>query len=145
MPGSHLRGDTPEEIARFPTRPVPAPSLDDCGSDEERYEKCVEYARSMPGAFQVVLQPGDFCIYRNTLWHMGAYRPQDQRATIHDGALTQAFSDYMDATFAETAAGRAAGRVWAAYQNEEPPRVALEDRTTERWDGTGRPPHRASL
>ena len=68
VPGSHLRGDTPEEIARFPTRPVPAPSLDDCGSDEERYAKCIEYARSMPGAFQVVLQPGDFCIYRNTLW-----------------------------------------------------------------------------
>ena len=66
-------------------------------------------------------------------------------STLMRPSALQAFSDYMDTTFAETAAGRAAGRVWAAYQNEEPPRVALEDRTTERWDGTGRPPHRASL
>jgi hypothetical protein len=28
---------------------------------------------------------GDFCIYRNTLWHCGVYHPRQPRATIHDG------------------------------------------------------------
>ena len=98
VPGSHLRGDTPEEIARFPTRPVPAPSLDDCGSDEERYEKCVEYARSMPGAFQVVLQPGDFCIYRNTLWRecsSGCPSLSPRAASDADGCCRQPLHEHL--------------------------------------------------
>ena len=33
---------------------------------------CLEYARSMPGAVNLKLEAGDFCLYRNTLWHVRA-------------------------------------------------------------------------
>jgi hypothetical protein len=71
VPGSHLRGDTPAEVARFPTRPVPAAVTDprhsqagaaEAQSSDERYRLCLEYAASMPGAVQLKLKAGDFCL-----------------------------------------------------------------------------------
>ena len=74
VPGSHLRRDLPCEAARFPERPIAAPDLEG-QSAAERELSCREYARSMPGARQLFLDAGDFCLYRNTLWHLGSYVP----------------------------------------------------------------------
>ena len=49
----------------------------------------------MPGAVQLHLDAGDFALYRNTLWHIGNYVPYRKRATIHDGALTAEFKDWI--------------------------------------------------
>lgn len=126
VPGSHLRGDTPDEAARFPIRPVPLADLSAAQSDDERASLCIEYARSMPGAVNLVLKPGDFCIYRNTLWHMGCYRPDQIRATIHDGQMTPLFREFMKVNSKESAARREEGLGWATYEHEwvgsSPPR-----------------------
>jgi len=87
VPGSHARLDTPEEAQRFPTRPIHAPTLDGF-SDAMRERIGLDYCRSMPNAFQVLLDAGDIAIYRNTLWHIGNYVPYRKRATLHDGAMT---------------------------------------------------------
>ena len=34
------------------------------GYPEERYRRCLAYGRSMPGAVQLALAPGDCCFYR---------------------------------------------------------------------------------
>ena len=65
VPGSHLRRDLPREAARFPERPIAAPDLEGQSAAEREYS-CREYARSMPGARQLFLDAGDFCLYRNT-------------------------------------------------------------------------------
>jgi hypothetical protein len=46
---------------------------------------CLEYARRMPGATQVVLCAGDVAFYRACGWHIGNYVPYVRRATLHDG------------------------------------------------------------
>ena len=121
VPGSHLRGDTPEEMALWPTRPTPPPELTpDMGADA-RYEKCLELARSMPGARNLVLHPGDFCVYRNTLWHLGVYHPAKVRATLHDGAFTEEFRRWTDDARADFAERQARGLGWSAFLHEQPP------------------------
>lgn len=40
VPGSHLRGDTPGEVARFPTRPVPLPELPELRGHHQLEERC---------------------------------------------------------------------------------------------------------
>jgi hypothetical protein len=52
---------------------------------EERELACREYARSMPGAVEVVLGAGDVAFYRAGGWHLGNYVPYARRATLHDG------------------------------------------------------------
>ena len=49
----------------------------------------------MPGAVQTQLEAGDYCLYRNTLWHLGNYVPYRKRATIHDGVFTPEFVTWM--------------------------------------------------
>ena len=93
VPRSHLRHDLPREIERFPERPIAPPPLDD-KSDSEREYACLSYARSMPGAVQIHLDAGDFCLYRNTLWHLGNYVPYRGRATLHDAVDTENFATW---------------------------------------------------
>lgn len=85
VPGSSTRiEDSAAETQRFPdhTQPIPYPEL--AGLDNtQRLSACDEYARSMPGAVQLSLEPGDCAFYRNTLWHMGSYDPFKTRATLH--------------------------------------------------------------
>ena len=68
VPGSHLRDDLPAEREAIPDDVPRPPQLDDKTS-EERERICLDYCRSMPGARRLYLDPGDLCIYRNTLWH----------------------------------------------------------------------------
>ena len=53
--------------------------------DAER--RFLKYCRAMPGAVQVHLAPGDFCIYRPCGLHLGNYSPDIKRAPLHDGAM----------------------------------------------------------
>ncbi|HYF48289.1 MAG TPA: hypothetical protein VEJ63_02725 [Planctomycetota bacterium] len=63
------------------------PKLDGLNNDE-RERVCLEYARSMPGAVQLVLEAGDLALYRPNGWHIGNYVPYRKRATLHDSAWT---------------------------------------------------------
>ena len=85
VPGSHCRPDTEAERAAFPLNPPPGPDLREGRSEGERELACLEYARSMPGAVQVVLGAGDVAFYRAGGWHLGNYVPYTRRATLHDG------------------------------------------------------------
>ena len=49
--------------------------------------RLLRYCRDMPGAVQVRLAPGDFCIYSPCGLHLGNYSPDVRRATLHDGAM----------------------------------------------------------
>src|SRR6185436_9547384 len=93
VPGSHARDDTPEERAAFPDGEPTAPSFQ-TESNEERERMCLAYCRRMPGAVRVHLDPGDLCVYRGTLWHMGNYVPYAKRATIIDLIDTPAYAEF---------------------------------------------------
>ena len=108
VPGSHLRRDLPREAARFPERPIAAPDLEG-QSAAEREWTCLTYARSMPGARQLFLDAGDFCLYRNTLWHLGSYVPYVRRATLHDAVDTDEFAAWRDETLRLAQERREAG------------------------------------
>ena len=125
VPGSHLRGDTPDEIARYPTRPIPGPQLSTAHSTRQKVSRCLEYARSMPGAINLKLRAGDFAIYRNTLWHCGVYSPSRPRATIHDGAMTPEFRQWTTESRAQLAQRKKTGLGWAISQHEMPPPLAV--------------------
>lgn len=95
VPGSHLRADLPAEVQRFPDRPIAGPDLD--GLDAAARERaCRQYCQSLPGAVPLQLAAGDFCLYRNTLWHIGNYVPYRRRATLHDFVDTAAFAVWRD-------------------------------------------------
>lgn len=95
VPGSHLRGDLPREAARFPERPIGGPALDGLDS-ASRERSCRQYCASLPGAIPLHLAAGDFCLYRNTLWHIGSYVPYRRRATLHDFIDTPAYRDWRE-------------------------------------------------
>ena len=42
----------------------------------------------------LLLAAGDFCLYRNSLWHLGNYVPYAQRATLHDAVDTDEFESW---------------------------------------------------
>ena len=108
VPGSHLRRDLPCEVARFPERPIAKPDLEGQSATEREWT-CLSYAQSMPGARQLFLDAGDFCLYRNTLWHIGNYVPYAKRATLHDAVDTDEFSAWRDETLGIVQERRAAG------------------------------------
>jgi hypothetical protein len=108
VPGSHLRRDLPGEAQRFPDRPIPAPDLNGQTS-EERERICLDYCRSLPGAVQLVLDAGDFALYRNTLWHIGNYVPYRKRATLHDAVDTPEYVQWRERVMKQTGERRAAG------------------------------------
>ncbi len=88
VPGSHRRPtDTHAELQAQAGRLVEGekPYPDPLGGERV----ILDYARGMPGAHQVVLEPGDFALYRNSLWHLGTYLPYQRRATLHDIVETE--------------------------------------------------------
>jgi hypothetical protein len=97
VPGSHLRReDLPRERALFP-KDRPGGVIEFSGSSTaERERLCREYARSMPGAVQLHLEPGDYALYRPTAWHIGNYVPYIRRATLHDHVTTPDYDDWRD-------------------------------------------------
>ena len=120
VPGSHLRADTDAEVARFPDRPILEPNLDGL-SAAQREVACLEYCQSLPGARRLRLDAGDYCLYRNTLWHLGNYIPYRKRATLHDGIMTPAFRQWFD-TAAHIAKQRVAQGV--SWENPNRHRIA---------------------
>ncbi len=100
VPGSHVRPDLPRETLRCPSRPVERPDLE-AASPAARERRCREYAESMPGALQVHLAAGDYCLYRSVMWHMGSYLPYTRRATLHDFVDTPTFAAWRAATAGE--------------------------------------------
>ena len=74
VPGSAWRDDTAEEKAAYDALPP-----------VERAATIGDYCHAMPGAIQVVLEPGDIAFYRASGWHLGSYTPTRPRATLHTG------------------------------------------------------------
>ncbi len=108
VPGSHQRHDLPREIERFSERPIERPDVAHLeAAAAER--ACSEYVVSMPGAEQLVLAAGDYCLYRNSLWHIGNYVPYRRRATLHDAADTEHFAAWRDKHMAAASKRREAG------------------------------------
>jgi len=68
-------------------------------TDEELELRCLRYCQAMPGAVQLVLNPGDFCVYRNIGWHIGNYVPYRQRMTLHSQCDTPDFVAFRKQTF----------------------------------------------
>jgi hypothetical protein len=109
VPGSHVRGDLPSEAALFPTRPIVEPDLGG-GSEEECERAMSRYVRAMARAQQVHLEAGDFCLYRNSLWHLGAYVPYARRATLHDFVDTPEFLSWRERMSADMERRKVEGR-----------------------------------
>lgn len=56
-------------------------------TSEAEFERgCLEHARDFSGAEQILLEPGDFMIYRSNGWHCAHIVKYQPRATIHDVA-----------------------------------------------------------
>lgn len=106
VPGSHARHDSEAEVARFPERPMRDLDLQGL-TGAERERACLEYCQSLPNAKRLFLNAGDYCLYRNSLWHMGNYMPTKKRATLHDNIMTPAFQKWWD-TMPDLAAKRRA-------------------------------------
>jgi hypothetical protein len=91
VPGSHDRDDTPEEAAVLAAGTCPPWTPE----DPVAYSQAADaYIRSMPGATNVYLAPGDLAVYRDSAIHLGHYVPTVTRATLHghlDDAETRAF------------------------------------------------------
>ncbi len=68
-------------------------------SDESLELYCLNYCQAMPDAVQLVLNPGDFCIYRNIGWHIGNYVPYRKRMTIHTQCDTPEFVAFRSKYF----------------------------------------------
>jgi hypothetical protein len=81
VPGSDGRPNTAAEVEAA----AAIPKVKNV-SDEEAERLALEYCQAMPGAVQLVLEAGDFALYRPNGWHIGNYAPYRIRATIHDGA-----------------------------------------------------------
>ena len=122
VPGSHLRLDTDAEIARFPARPIPGPDNRDGLNNSERERVCLEYCQSLPGSQRLLLDAGDYCLYRNSLWHLGNYIPYRKRATLHHGIFTTAFREWF-ATQPQIASERRLQGI--AWENPNAARVAV--------------------
>jgi hypothetical protein len=96
VPGSFKRvHNTPEEMRVFSS--TTQQELWDehhRRTDEELEDFCLRYCQAMPGAVRLVLNPGDFCIYRNVGWHIGNYVPYRRRATINTHCFTPAYAKF---------------------------------------------------
>ena len=79
VPASDGRPDTEAEVQASGLQP----DTDSLNPEEAEYEN-LTYCRAMPGALQLVLEPGDFALYRPNAWHIGNYAPYRKRATLHD-------------------------------------------------------------
>lgn len=104
VPGSHARDEeTPAELAAK----AAMPALD--GLAPTAAERAIHaYAEGMPGAVRVHLEPGDCALYRNSIWHLGTYRPYQVRATLHDAPYAPAYRRWADERRLEMAQRREA-------------------------------------
>ena len=68
--------------------------------DAER--RLLRYCKAMPGAVQLHLAPGDFCIYRSCALHLGNYSTDIKRATLHDGAMSPEVRAFWDRVHGRT-------------------------------------------
>jgi hypothetical protein len=84
VPGSHLRPDTPSEIAACTSTILAGDDL----TDEEREQRGVQYCRGMPGAVCLTMDAGDFAIYHPCAWHLGSVLTYRKRMTIHDAVYS---------------------------------------------------------
>lgn len=84
VPGSHLRGDFPEETAACKSTIL----VGDHFTNEEREQRGVQYCRGMPGAVCLAMDAGDFAMYHPCAWHLGSVLTYRKRATIHDTVYT---------------------------------------------------------
>ena len=96
VPGSDGRPDAPSE-------PVAAETMPDTEglSHEETETLNLDYCQRMPEAVCLVLEPGDFALYRPNGWHIGNYAPYRKRATLHDGLWKPETRAWYDRWFAE--------------------------------------------
>ncbi|MGK0239195.1 MAG: hypothetical protein ACI92G_002670 [Candidatus Pelagisphaera sp.] len=87
---NELYASTTQEILRDETNEQ---------TDEALELFCLQYCQAMPAAVQLVLNPGDFCIYRNVGWHIGNYVPYRKRMTIHTQCDTPKFVAFRNKYF----------------------------------------------
>jgi hypothetical protein len=96
VPGTHASmTDTPGQLAA--ARAQDRAAVENWKRERSEAEQeifLLDYCQSMPGAVQVILQPGDLVLYRNTAWHMGNYVPYRRRATVHGQADTTEYARY---------------------------------------------------
>lgn len=96
VPGSHRRVDNTEEEMAVYRSTTQEELMDEANlrTDEALELFCLNYCQAMPGAVQLVLNPGDFCLYRNTGWHIGNYVPYRDRMTLHTHVMTPEFQKF---------------------------------------------------
>jgi hypothetical protein len=82
VPRSCFRRDTEAEAAHARSR--------DGWRTTGTFGELSAYADGMPGAMRVELEPGDYALYRASMWHIGVYSPDIRRATLHDHVDTEA-------------------------------------------------------
>ncbi len=87
---NELYASTTQEILRDETNEQ---------TDEALELFCLQYCQAMPDAVQLVLNPGDFCVYRNVGWHIGNYVPYRKRMTIHTQCDTPEFVAFRNEYF----------------------------------------------
>ena len=91
VPGSDGRPDLPGELEAAKQ----LPDLEGkTATEAERL--CLEFCQSMPGAVQLILQSGDYCLYRPNAWHIGNYAPYRKRASIHDSVWKPETREWYD-------------------------------------------------
>lgn len=96
VPGSHQRvHNTPEEMRVYASTTQQALRDDQHQRTDAELELfCLRYCQAMPGAVQLVLNPGDFALYRNIGWHIGNYVPYRSRMTLHTHCMTAAYEKF---------------------------------------------------
>jgi nicotinamide N-methyltransferase len=92
VPASHRRASTPAEIA--------ASSAGNGLSDDQKITQLATDRGVMPGAMEVVLEPGDITYYDANLWHRGWNPAGEPRLTLH-AAFWQAHYEVMSHEFGQ--------------------------------------------
>jgi len=62
----------------------------------EREALCRAYCEAMPNAINLVLEGGDYAVYRPIGWHTGYYAPHRKRLTLHDWPCSQELVDWYE-------------------------------------------------
>lgn len=98
VPGSFKRVHNTETEERVYASTTQQELRDDAKqrTDAELELFCLRYCQSMPGAIQLVLNPGDFGLYRNVGWHIGNYVPYRTRMTLHTHCFTEAYAKFAN-------------------------------------------------
>lgn len=62
----------------------------------ERERRCLAHCQSMPNAVNLVLEGGDYAVYRPLGWHTGYYAPHRKRLTLHDWPSSPELVDWYE-------------------------------------------------